>query len=455
MHLFEMNTTFNSTHQTVRMFEHSELFACVLLNESGHYKYVNPYFARIAGIPAVRHTAIRADENIHYADLDFFRHQLMNCRNDPGNKYAATVRYIQHHQTHTVQWELSSYEEEQELVIMGIGVLLSGDTLDEFAASRYAHQFNEYLDGVQDGFFALNRNWVFTRVNRFFEKVTGLSRHDMIGSNFWDIFPDSPDQPYAVAMRKAFDEEQTITFEQPWPPDYHFAVSASPSKEGIICYFIDISLQKKQQLELLANEIKLKAILDSTTDVNIMISPDMRILNYNRTAGILAEAYFKTRLYIGANFMHYVMPELRDSFQENFNRALSGEKLTIERPVSLPGGEAIWFQFLYYPVCNEAGDMMGVAMNITNIDARKTAEMKLLQQYDKMREIAYLQSHEARAPLSNILGLINVLMLYTEKTNDPDILQVLEHLNVSAERLDTVIQKIVSNTRQEDMSAKV
>ena len=92
---------------------------------------------------------------------------------------------------------------------------------------------------------------------------------------------------------------------------------------------------------------------------------------------------------------------------------------------------------------------MGVAMNITNINGRKTAEMKLLQQYDKMREIAYLQSHEARAPLSNILGLINVLMLYTEKNNDPDILQVLEHLNASAARLDTVIQKIVSNTRQE------
>ncbi len=228
-------------------------------------------------------------------------------------------------------------------------------------------------------------------------------------------FPDSPDQPYALAMRKAFDLGQTITFEQPWPPSYHFAVSASPSKEGIICYFIDISLQKKQQLELLANEIKLKAILDSTTDVNIMISPDMHILNFNRTAGILAEEYFQTKLYEGANFMHYVMPELRESFQENFNRALSGEKLTMERPVSMPNGDAMWFQFLYYPVYSEGGNMLGVAMNITNINGRKTAEMKLLQQYDKMREIAYLQSHEARAPLSNILGLINVLMLYTEK----------------------------------------
>lgn len=449
MHSFEMNTDVQSTQIAIRMMEHSDMFACVLINEKGYYTYTNQRFAKLTGLSASTMSDIRADANIHYADIEFFRQQLLNCQRNPGQKYPATVRYIQSDQTFPIQWEFCSYADEQDHVIVGMGVLLSGDTLDEFAASRYAHQFNEYLDGVQDGFFALNRNWVFTRVNRFFEQVTGLNRHEMIGRNFWDIFPDSPDQPYAIAMRKAFDQEQTITFEQPWPPEYHFAVSASPSKEGIICYFIDISLQKKQQLELLANEIKLKAILDSTTDVNIMISPDMRILNFNRTAGILAEEYFKASLYVGANFMHYVMPELRASFQENFNRALSGEKLTTERPVGLPGGDAMWFQFLYYPVYSEAGSMMGVAMNITNIDGRKTAEMKLLQQYDKMREIAYLQSHEARAPLSNILGLINVLMLYTEKTNDPDILQVLEHLNASAARLDAVIQQIVSNTRQE------
>ncbi|TDO28076.1 PAS domain S-box-containing protein [Sediminibacterium goheungense] len=431
------------------MMEHSELFACILLNEAGYYTYANQRFCRVTGWSPISLLETRADAYIHYADLDFFRHQLTNCRQNHGQKFSATVRYVHGHQTHTIQWELCCYANDLEEAIVGMGVLLSGEPLEEFAATKYAHQFNEYLDGVQDGFFALNRNWVFTRVNRFFEQVTNLSRHEMIGRSFWDIFPDSPDQPYAVAMRKAFDLGQTITFEQPWPPSYHFAVSASPSKEGIICYFIDISLQKKQQLELLANEIKLKAILDSTTDVNIMISPDMHILNFNRTAGILAEEYFQTKLYEGANFMNYVMPELRESFQDNFNRALSGEKLTMERPVSLPNGDAMWFQFLYYPVYSEAGDMLGVAMNITNINGRKTAEMKLLQQYDKMREIAYLQSHEARAPLSNILGLINVLMLYTEKTDDPEILQVLDHLHVSAARLDTVIQKIVSNTRHE------
>lgn len=442
--------THSPIEQMIAMLEHSHVFMYMIIDQKGHYRYINQKMSTITGWDRSMIGSKRYEEQIHYADVDFLRQQVHQALQHPGEKFSVIARYLIDEHQHTIQWEVcSSKDEEGEEQIQAMGVLLSGDPLDDFSASRYLHQFNEYLDGVSDGFFALDRNWIFLKVNRFFESVTGLSRQEMIGRSFWDFFPDTEDQPYAAAMRKAFDLEETITFEQPWPPDHHFAVSATPSKEGIICYFIDISLQKKQQLELLANEIKLKAILDSTTDINILISADLRVLNFNRTADLLSKEYFNAQLFIGADFNKYVPKELGHYFREHFERALAGEKLTTERPVALLNGDVIWFEFLYYPVYSEAGDMLGVAMNITNIDARKKAEMKLLQQYDRMREIAYLQSHEARAPLSNILGLINVLMLYTEKTNDPEIVQVLELLNVSASRLDTVIQKIVSNTRHE------
>lgn len=443
-----MNSVTN-IDQVITLLYQSQLFTCMVIDRAGYYQLVNQKLLSLTGWAAAEISDIKYDEHIHYADVALFRQHMEMVITNPGKKVNSTVRYIIGDYQHTIQWEICSVLNENTPVIYGIGTVLNGDPLHEFSASRYADQFNEYLDGVNDGFFALDRNWIFKKVNRFFESVTGLSRQEIIGRTFWEFFPDTNDQPYALAMKKAFDLGETITFEQPWPPDYHFAVSATPSKEGIICYFIDISLQKKQQLELLANEIKLKAILDSTTDINILIGADCTVLNFNRTAADLSKEYFNVAIQIGVDFRHYVMPELNVSFKEHFERALSGEKLTTERPVALPNGDVMWFEFLYYPVYSEAGAMLGVAMNITNIDGRKKAEMKLLQQYDKMREIAYLQSHEARAPLSNILGLINVLMLYTEKTNDPEILQVLEHLNTSASRLDRVIQKIVSNTRHE------
>ncbi|MBL0884348.1 MAG: PAS domain-containing protein, partial [Chitinophagaceae bacterium] len=344
----------------IAMLEHSHVFMHMIIDQDGHYKYINQKMSSITGWDKALIGNKKYDEQIHDADIYFFKKQVQQSFQNPGEKFSVITRYLIDDHQHTIQWEFNSIEAKQgAYVIQAIGILLKGDSLDDFMASRYAHQFNEYLDGVNDGFFALDRNWIFLKVNRFFESVTGLSRQAMIGKSFWDFFPDTNEQPYAAAMRKAFDLEETITFEQPWPPDYHFAVSATPSKEGIICYFIDISLQKKQQLDLLANEIKLKAILDSTTDINILISADLKILNFNRTADILSKEYFNAKLSIGADFSNYVPKELDHYFKEHFRRALAGEKLTTERPVALLNNDVIWFEFLYYPVYSEAGDMLG------------------------------------------------------------------------------------------------
>ena len=269
--------THSPMEQMITMLENSHVFMYMIIDQHGQYRYINQKMSAVTGWDKALIGSRKYDEHIHYADIDFLRQQVEQAFQHPEEKLSVIARYLINEYQHTIQWEMSAiHTPEGEYVIQAMGVLLSGDPLDDFTASRYTHQFNEYLDGVSDGFFALDRNWTFIKVNRFFESVTGLSRQEMIGRSFWDFFPDTQEQPYAAAMRKAFDLEEIITFEQPWPPDYHFAVSATPSKEGIICYFIDISLQKKQQLELLSNEIKLKAILDSTTDINILLSADVK-----------------------------------------------------------------------------------------------------------------------------------------------------------------------------------
>lgn len=66
---------------------------------------------------------------------------------------------------------------------------------------------------------------------------------------------------------------------------------------------------------------------------------------------------------------------------------------------------------------------------------------------EKMREIAYLQSHVIRKPLSSILGIINLLDM--ETIEDPDLKEFLSYLKISADELDVVISKIVKHTEEE------
>ncbi|MEQ5789420.1 PAS domain S-box protein [Muricauda sp. NFXS6] len=72
-------------------------------------------------------------------------------------------------------------------------------------------------------------------------------------------------------------------------------------------------------------------------------------------------------------------------------------------------------------------------------------------QNKKLRDIAWTQSHVVRAPLSRLLGIINLLDLEPDDSDDVPFL--LEQVKLSGEELDRIVQKIVAETRLMDIKA--
>ncbi len=70
-------------------------------------------------------------------------------------------------------------------------------------------------------------------------------------------------------------------------------------------------------------------------------------------------------------------------------------------------------------------------------------------QNKKLRDIAWTQSHVVRAPLSRILGVINLLDL--EPDDSKDVPFLLEQVKRSGKELDNIVQKIVAETRSMDI----
>lgn len=69
-------------------------------------------------------------------------------------------------------------------------------------------------------------------------------------------------------------------------------------------------------------------------------------------------------------------------------------------------------------------------------------------QNEKLRNIAWTQSHVVRAPLARILGIINLI---ETKTDDIDeILSWLKQLRISTNEMDEIVNKIVSEARYLD-----
>lgn len=110
---------------------------------------------------------------------------------------------------------------------------------------------------------------------------------------------------------------------------------------------------------------------------------------------------------------------------------------------TLDGRHHISFEFIL--IKNKEGkpfEIQGIGKDITD---RINYENNIEMQNESLRRIAWIQSHELRAPLSRILGVIN---LHKESSASMKPKEVLDAVYNAANQLDEVIHKIVQTSEK-------
>lgn len=77
---------------------------------------------------------------------------------------------------------------------------------------------------------------------------------------------------------------------------------------------------------------------------------------------------------------------------------------------------------------------------------KKRSDKKLKIQNEKLLEIAFLQSHQVRAPIAQILGLYNLFNF--NDYSDPMNAEIFDKMKDTAKSLDNVVREIVQNTTE-------
>jgi light-regulated signal transduction histidine kinase (bacteriophytochrome) len=70
--------------------------------------------------------------------------------------------------------------------------------------------------------------------------------------------------------------------------------------------------------------------------------------------------------------------------------------------------------------------------------------LELESQNQQLKEIAWIQSHKVRAPLSRLIGLVHLLQ--RDVLSKEEQKQYLNHINNSAVELDEIIKEITYKT---------
>ncbi|HRG47433.1 MAG TPA: ATP-binding protein, partial [Leptospiraceae bacterium] len=128
----------------------------------------------------------------------------------------------------------------------------------------------------------------------------------------------------------------------------------------------------------------LKAILDNTQQSFVLINPDYSIKAFNKIAKRNGEIIFGKSIQVGESILNFVIPTDMEEFQSDFQNALQGNIVIIEKNFIATNGKREYFSFTHNPVLAADGDVTGICLNISNITDQKHSEETLRTTLQKM-----------------------------------------------------------------------
>jgi PAS domain-containing protein len=302
---------------------------------------------------------------------------------------------------------------------------------------------SDWFPQVSPSFFyvRINAAGCYTHVNPYFKKHFAHLSTSFTGEPFFshvladDVHLCHQALDYCRSHPAAV---QAVTLRNPAPDGscnyVHWNLfTAQDNTQDIECIGYDVTPFSIATDEHKHTLQKLDAVLNSTNESFYLLNKDMKVLSFSRGAKNAAKRYYDVELCEGFDFSQQLLEGTEDNFNHQFAEALKGNTTFTENHLIFPTGKEVWFRLTVSPAHSHHGEVFGVTLSFVNIDLLKQSEKQL-------KDIARLQSHHVRRPLTNILTLADLLH---HETDAHKLAEMLEHLQASALELDQIVKTIV------------
>src|SRR5215813_5021482 len=280
------------------------------------------------------------------------------------------------------------------LVYLTTGVLMSwlgarllsrneqiDDVRPEVGAQKRLSETTELMDDVfenmSDGFFALDRSWRCTFVNRRGAEIARRSKEELIGRRVMEVFPDAAEQMDYAYYQRAMREQEPASFENYYEPyGLWYETRIQPSQTGLSVLVRDITARKGRETEF----AHLAAIVTSSDDAIVSKTLEGIITSWNAAAERLFG--YQAAEAIGQPIT-IIIPE--DRLEEEayiLERIRNGEAVEhLETVRRRKDGELVDISLTISPVKVD-GRIIGASKIARDIRGRKQANEMLQEQAD-------------------------------------------------------------------------
>lgn len=148
-----------------------------------------------------------------------------------------------------------------------------------------------------------------------------------------------------------------------------------------------------------------------------------------------------------ASWEEYIHPDDKEEVLKSIVTAITNpnENFWHEEYRYIKGDGSVAFitdqGYIVRDAAKKALRMVGAMHDNTEL---KEKELRILEQNERMHEIAQMNSHVIQRPVASILGLMD--LLDKESVVGEDNLEIFEHLLTSTKELDAVIRQINEKT---------
>ncbi|HVD97996.1 MAG TPA: PAS domain S-box protein [Cytophagaceae bacterium] len=239
-----------------------------------------------------------------------------------------------------------------------------------------------------------------------------------------------------------------------WVSNRHIVIEWSdkglPTK--VLLNITIITDQIKAQDALKESEARLKALIENTNDLVWSIDNEFTLTAANSAFINLIKNNYKKKIKVGDN-LYTVLPNLtQDGWLALHVTALKGKRVTAEFSWQTKKKENLFYEISYNPIYDGDNNVYGVSVFARDITQRKTNEATIVQTNFELDSFVYRASHDLRAPLRSILGLVNIINSQPEGVDQVNYIRLIEK---SAIKLDNFISDLINFSRNSRASVDI
>lgn len=431
-------------------FEHAPI-GQLIIDLSGNIVKINKSFTKITGY------SVSEIYNVNFFNLlsgqaDDFKDQLSKLIKGYENEITLELAFEKKNHEYAYIIGTFSFEyNENRFPEYVVGQII--DISDKKEAEQELDREKELLQKIIDKIPVLitmyDKSGKIVLVNRAFEDTLGWQSEDL---QHMDIMEKCyPDELYRNTVWEYMNENTSE-----WR-EYKIATKAGNLVDTIWSDFalkdgtsvgigIDITRRKIAEQALKKNEEKYRLISENSRDLICLHKPNGKFIYLSQSSYELL-GYYPEELVETHPFRLVHAHDKRHVIKELFQESVGGNKVReVAYRVRKKDGTYIWFETTSKPIQNEEGTIDQIQTTSRDITDRKKVEERLLNNNQELKKInheldrfVYNASHNLRAPLASILGLIDISRI---EQHPDSILQYLDLIEKNINRLDKTIHEI-------------